>query len=174
MRSPQTPLVTVLMPVYNAQSYLKEAIDSILNQSHTDFEFLIVDDGSTDESVNIINSYSDSRIRLIQQSNAGVSGALNTGLSLAKGKYIVRFDADDVRQHPEALVQVDVGDGVRAQLRERGHAVLADDGVGVDRARTLRDALFEALRPAVGAVGARGEDHGVAVLADLEIGRAHV
>ena len=71
MRSPQTPLVTVLMPVYNAQSYLKEAIDSILNQSHTDFEFLIVDDGSTDESVNISNSYSDSRIRLIQQSNAG-------------------------------------------------------------------------------------------------------
>ena len=122
MRSPQTPLVTVLMPVYNAQSYLKEAIDSILNQSHTDFEFLIVDDGSTDESVNIINSYSDSRIRLIKQSNAGVSGALNTGLSLAKGKYIVRFDADDVslanrievqlafmEQHPDyVLVGCDV------------------------------------------------------------------
>ena len=76
------PKVTVLMPVYNGEKYLREAIDSILNQTFTDFEFLIVDDGSTDNSSEIINSYSDSRIRLIRKSaNLGISKSLNIGLS---------------------------------------------------------------------------------------------
>lgn len=90
------PLVTVLMPVYNAEAYLREAMDSILVQTYRDFEFLIIDDGSTDASSEIIKSYSDNRIKLIQQKNSGVSGALNTGLQAAQGKFIVRFDADDI------------------------------------------------------------------------------
>jgi glycosyltransferase involved in cell wall biosynthesis len=88
--------VTVLMPVYNAEKYLTEAIDSVLNQTFTDFELLIINDGSTDKSVDIISQYSDKRIRLIHQANGGVSAALNTGLTHAFGKYIIRFDADDI------------------------------------------------------------------------------
>lgn len=91
----KTP-VTVLMPVYNAEKYLAEAIDSVLMQSHKDFEFLIINDGSTDHSLEIINRYSDNRIRVITQKNGGVSAALNTGLKHATGEYIARFDADDV------------------------------------------------------------------------------
>ena len=88
--------ITVLMPAYNCENYIREAIDSILNQTYTDFEFLIINDGSTDQTENIIRSYNDSRIRLISQANGGVSSALNKGLQNATGKYIARFDADDI------------------------------------------------------------------------------
>ena len=88
--------ITVLMPVYNGEKYLKEAIDSVLGQTFADFELLIVNDGSTDNTVKLIEEYSDKRIRLINRANGGVSAALNTGLKEAKGKYIARFDADDV------------------------------------------------------------------------------
>jgi len=88
--------ITVLMPVYNGAKYIREAIDSVLAQSFGDFELLIVNDGSTDTTVEVISSYTDKRIRLISQANGGVSAALNAGLKEAKGKYIARFDADDV------------------------------------------------------------------------------
>jgi len=88
--------VTVLMPVYNGENYLREAIDSVLQQSFKDFELLIVNDGSTDKTEEILRSYTDARLRYINQANAGVSAALNTGLKEAKGKYIARFDADDI------------------------------------------------------------------------------
>ena len=91
------PKVSVLMPVYNASSFLKESIDSILSQSFTDFEFLIINDGSTDPSANIIDSYTDYRIKHIKfPVNGGITKALNTGLELARGVYIVRMDADDI------------------------------------------------------------------------------
>jgi glycosyltransferase involved in cell wall biosynthesis len=90
-------LVTVLMPVYNGQAYLKEAIDSILSQTYKNFEFLIINDGSTDDSVKIINSYQDKRIRLINLSyNQGIIAALNRGLEESKGEYIARMDSDDI------------------------------------------------------------------------------
>jgi glycosyltransferase involved in cell wall biosynthesis len=88
--------VTVLMPVYNASEFLREAVDSILAQTFSDFEFVIVNDGSTDDSEIILNSYNDPRIRIIHQSNGGVSSALNTGLQHSRGKYVARFDADDI------------------------------------------------------------------------------
>lgn len=89
--------VTVLMPVYNGEKYLREAIDSILSQTFSGFEFLIINDGSTDRSVEIINSYEDPRIRLIDNDgNLGVAATLNEGLKLAEGKYIARMDCDDV------------------------------------------------------------------------------
>lgn len=88
--------ITVLMPVYNAGKYLVEAIDSVLNQTLGDFEFLIINDGSTDNTEELIRSYTDPRIRLINQPNGGVSAALNTGLALARGTYIARFDGDDI------------------------------------------------------------------------------
>lgn len=87
--------ISVCMPVYNASRYLRDCIDSILSQSFTDFELLIVDDGSTDDSVEIIRSYSDSHIRLIENKHDYI-GSLNLLLQEARGKYIARMDADDV------------------------------------------------------------------------------
>jgi glycosyltransferase involved in cell wall biosynthesis len=88
--------VTVLMPAYNAEKYISAAIQSVLDQSFTDFEFLIVNDGSTDNTENIIRSFEDDRIILMSQKNGGVSNALNAGLQKARGKYIARFDSDDI------------------------------------------------------------------------------
>ena len=104
-KSTKAPLISVLMPVYNAEKYLREAIDSILNQTFSDFEFLIIDDGSSDSTSNIIESYTDPRIRLFKnKKNLGLIATLNKGVSLAKGKYIARMDADDI-SHPSRLAR---------------------------------------------------------------------
>ncbi|MDD3012244.1 MAG: glycosyltransferase [Candidatus Gastranaerophilales bacterium] len=93
----ENPKVTVLMPVYNSEKYLREAIKSILNQTFYDFEFLIINDGSTDKSVDIIESFNDPRIRLVHnKKNLGLIASLNKGLDLCKGEYIARMDADDI------------------------------------------------------------------------------
>ncbi|MBT5492612.1 glycosyltransferase [bacterium] len=91
-------LVSVILPVYNAQKYLEEAIESIINQTYTNFEFIIIDDGSGDNSLNIINKYQkqDSRILVITRENKGLVYTLNEGINQAKGKYIARMDADDI------------------------------------------------------------------------------
>lgn len=104
--------VSVLMPVYNGEKYLKEAIDSILSQTYSNFEFLIIDDGSTDKSKEIIKSYKDKRIRLIEnETNLGLPKTLNKGLKLAKGKYIVRMDCDDISLPERIEIQVKYMDG---------------------------------------------------------------
>lgn len=89
------PQVSVCMPMYNASKYLRECIDSVLAQTFKDFEFLIVDDGSDDDSVEIVKSYHDDRIRLMQNKHDYI-GSLNMLLEEACGKYIARMDADDV------------------------------------------------------------------------------
>ena len=92
-------LISVLMSVYNSEEYLADAIDSILNQTHSDFEFIIVDDGSKDNSLSIIEKYAseDFRIKLIKNSfNKGLAHSLNSGILFASGSYIARQDADDV------------------------------------------------------------------------------
>lgn len=91
-----TPKITVLMPIYNGEKYLKEAINSVLTQTFKDFEFLIINDGSTDKSDKIIESYSDQRIKILNNDkNLGIQKTLNRGLNLARGEYIARIDADD-------------------------------------------------------------------------------
>ncbi|HCN82257.1 MAG TPA: hypothetical protein DIT07_01365, partial [Sphingobacteriaceae bacterium] len=90
------PAVTVLMPAYNAEKNIAEAISSVLQQTFSDFELLIINDGSTDDTEKIIRSFSDPRIVVINQTNHGVAAALNTGLKYSKAKYIARFDADDI------------------------------------------------------------------------------
>lgn len=102
----RSPLVSVCMPMYNASEYLRECIDSVLAQSFEDFEFLIVDDGSTDDSVSIVRFYADPRIRLIQN-NHDYIGSLNILLDEARGKYIARMDADDVMMPERLQVQYD-------------------------------------------------------------------
>ncbi len=90
------PLVSVIMPVHNAGPFLGEAIGGVLDQSFVDFELIIVDDGSTDSSGDVIRSFHDARIRHTTQPNQGVSFALNQALSMARGSFIARHDADDV------------------------------------------------------------------------------
>ena len=116
---PDAPAVSVVMSVYNSASYLKEAVDSVLAQSFTNFEFVIVDDGSTDRSSQILSAYAaqDPRILLITQENQGLPAALNAGMAAARSEIIARMDADDImlpdrlakqlsylRAHPEATV----------------------------------------------------------------------
>src|SRR3990170_4187453 len=91
------PLVTVLMAVYNGGRYLKSSIESVLNQTFRDFEFLIINDCSTDDSVKMIESFNDERIIIHHnENNIGQTKSLNVGLKLARGKYIARMDADDM------------------------------------------------------------------------------
>ncbi len=93
----KTPLATVLMPVYNVGAYLKEAIDSILQQTYSDFIFLIVDDCSTDNTEEIVASYKDSRIKYLKnERNLGLADALNVGVDAINTKYIIRMDGDDI------------------------------------------------------------------------------
>lgn len=101
------PKVTVLMPVYNGAPYLAEAIQSVLQQTFTDFEFLIIDDGSTDNSAAVIQKFHDTRIRLFQNStNLGLVASLNMGIKLAHGEFIARMDADDVCLPERLALQV--------------------------------------------------------------------
>ena len=89
--------ISVIMPVYNGEKYLKESIDSILNQTFSDFEFIIINDGSIDNTKKIINDYKDKRIVYIEnEKNSGIVTTLNKGLNYASGKYIARMDADDI------------------------------------------------------------------------------
>jgi glycosyltransferase involved in cell wall biosynthesis len=91
------PKISVIMPVYNSGLYLKQAIDSILNQSFRDFELFVIDDASTDNSVSIIRSYEDNRIELIAKpKNTGYTDSLNLSIPRANGKYIARMDSDDI------------------------------------------------------------------------------
>lgn len=117
------------MSVYNAQDYLREAIESILGQTFRNFEFLIVNDGSTDASREIVLSYQDPRIRLVDNpSNIGLTRSLNRGLNMARGRWIARQDADDVslpermarqiefiQAHPERVIV-----GAQAEIMDAG------------------------------------------------------
>jgi glycosyltransferase involved in cell wall biosynthesis len=101
------PKVSVIMSVYNGEKYLQEAVDSILNQTFTDFEFIIINDGSKDKTKEILESYSDPRIRLFHQKNIGLTKSLNRGLKHATGEYIARMDADDISMKNRFKKQVD-------------------------------------------------------------------
>jgi glycosyltransferase involved in cell wall biosynthesis len=99
------PKVTVLLPVYNSAPFLRQAVDSILAQTRGDFELLAIDDGSTDASLEILHSYHDPRLRIIQHPrNLGLVASLNEGLDLAHGEYVARMDADDAMV-PERLAE---------------------------------------------------------------------
>lgn len=93
-----TPAVSVLLPVHNAESYLRESLDSILAQTFQDFEVIAIDDGSTDDTVAILTNYAarDSRVRVVSRERRGLVATLNEGIELARGKWIARMDADDV------------------------------------------------------------------------------
>lgn len=99
-----SPKVSIIFPVYNAEHYLKKSIDSLLNQTFENFEILIINDGSTDHSLKILNEYAskDSRIKVLNQENRGLVSALNWGIKESLAPYIARMDADDI-SHPERI-----------------------------------------------------------------------
>jgi len=127
------PAVSVVMPVYNGAEYLREAIGSIVEQSFSDLELVVIDDGSTDETPEILTDYAkhDDRLRIDRHERAGLGAALNRGVGLARAPLVARLDADDVAlpdrlelqrrfldDHPSVVV---VGGAVRF-INERGHA----------------------------------------------------
>jgi glycosyltransferase involved in cell wall biosynthesis len=103
------PAVSVVMSVFNGEQYLAEAVESILGQSFDDFEFIVINDGSTDHSAAILESYmnKDTRLRVYHQDNKGIVEALNLGCAIARGKYIARTDADDIAIGDRLMRQVD-------------------------------------------------------------------
>jgi glycosyltransferase involved in cell wall biosynthesis len=102
MNSANSPLVSVILPVYNSEKYLGESVAAILDQTFMDFEFIIINDGSKDRSEEKILEFKDPRIRYIKQENAGLAATLNNGIAVTKGKYIARQDHDDISL-PERL-----------------------------------------------------------------------
>ena len=89
------PLVSIIMPAFNAEKSIGRAIESVLNQTYLNLELIIINDGSTDGTSDVVRKYKDARIRLIEQLNTGLSGARNTGLTEVTGKYVVFIDSDD-------------------------------------------------------------------------------
>lgn len=102
MKHHHAPTISVVMSVYNGGSFLRESVESILHQTYKDFEFIIINDGSSDNSSEILHNFAnmDSRIRLIERSNRGQTASLNEGILLANGEWIARMDADDI-SHPQ-------------------------------------------------------------------------
>lgn len=130
------PTLSVILPIYNGLPYLEEAINSVLSQSFRDFEFLIINDGSSDGSALIVDKFDDPRIHFFQQQNQGLAATLNRGIALAKGKYIARQDQDDVcfpQRFQKQIAFLDANPdvamvGTSAEIwvgNERTHRVLA-------------------------------------------------
>ncbi|HTF03031.1 MAG TPA: glycosyltransferase family 2 protein, partial [Bacteroidia bacterium] len=102
------PTVSVVLPAYQAEKHLAEAVQSILDQTFTDFELLIINDGSTDRTAEIIQSFEDKRIVHIRHAeNQKLIASLNEGIAQARGKYIARMDADDISHHTRLQKQVE-------------------------------------------------------------------
>jgi glycosyltransferase involved in cell wall biosynthesis len=117
------------MSVYNGEPYLREAVESILAQTYSDYEFIIIDDGSTDNGVEIVRSYRDPRIRFVQQENRGLSAGLNRGIGLSTGEYIARMDADDISEPSRLVRQVQhMDDNPSCVLVGTGTLIIDADG----------------------------------------------
>jgi glycosyltransferase involved in cell wall biosynthesis len=103
------PRISCLLPVYNGEAFLVEAVDSILSQTYRDFELVVVDDGSRDATPDILRAFAekDDRVRVVRRENGGIVAALNTGLSASRGDYVARMDADDISLPERFQFQLD-------------------------------------------------------------------
>ena len=122
-------MISVIMPLYNAEKFIGRAIDSVLAQKYKDFEIIIVNDGSKDESVKICNSYDDARIRLVSQKNKGPGAARGYGLQLAKGNLIFFLDADDYIEKDALQILYDGYKESSKQMVVGGAIRLTPDGI---------------------------------------------
>jgi len=102
-------MISVIMPIYNGEQYLRDAVESVLAQSYTNFELICIDDGSTDGTLNILKEYAaiDSRLVIISRENKGLIATLNEGIVRAKYNYIARMDADDISHVDRFMLQVE-------------------------------------------------------------------
>jgi glycosyltransferase involved in cell wall biosynthesis len=100
------PVISVVLPVYNCAEYVGEAVQSILDQTFSPFEFIIIDDGSTDRTPAVLKEFRDPRIQILSQENRGLTATLNRGLELARGRYIARQDADDISLRDRFIKQI--------------------------------------------------------------------
>lgn len=131
-------LITIGIPVYNGEKYINQAIDSILNQTYDNFELIITDDGSTDNTLAVLNQYQDSRIKIISDGkNKGISYRLNQQIALAKGRYFVRMDSDDIMfpnriekqiEYLEQYPEVDVV-GSKAIVIDEQNKIIGERGI---------------------------------------------
>jgi len=124
-----SPAISVIMPVYNGDNYLREALDSILGQTFENFELIIVDDGSNDGSSEIITSYRDPRIKVIRNPlNLGLVEALNVAIQSSVGRYIARHDCDDI-SHPDRLsMQYLIMEEMQADICGTGWVTMSSEG----------------------------------------------
>jgi glycosyltransferase involved in cell wall biosynthesis len=146
------PLISVVMSVYNAQKYLKYSIESILNQTYQNFEFIIINDGSTDRSLEIIEKYKleDKRIVLISRENRGLIASLNEGIAISKGKYIARMDSDDISLPDRLKEQVEFMEknedidvvGCYFQLIDKTSKVIDDKKVSLSKEEILMNLCY--------------------------------
>ena len=126
------PEISVIIPVYNVAAYLEEALDSLLRQSFTNFEVIAVDDGSTDDSLKILNSYAekDSRITVISQRNQGQSVARNVAIDKATGKYLYMMDSDDTIQEDTLQQCYDYAEKTKADFVFFDGNIMYEEGAG--------------------------------------------
>ena len=101
-------MISVIIPLYNKEKQIAKTLQTVLNQTYQNFEIVIVNDGSTDRSVDEVKKFLNSRIRLINQKNGGVSAARNRGIKEAKGEYLAFLDADDIWQNNYLQTQIDL------------------------------------------------------------------
>jgi GT2 family glycosyltransferase len=145
-----SPSVSVILPVWNGERYLSAAIESVIRQTHADFELLIVDDGSTDRSREIAGEFArrEPRIVLIDREHSGLVPALNAALALARGQYVARMDADDISMPSRLEKQVGYLDAHESCVAVGSHVEVIDDGgekIGVRRYPAQHQAIVQAL-----------------------------
>ncbi len=150
-------MISIVIPLYNKELYIKKTIKNVLEQIHRDFELIIVDDGSADNSVEIVNNFDDNRIRLVKKENGGVSSARNVGIKQAKYEYIAFLDADDtwLPTHLEELIGLINDFGNVSDVFATNFAREYDDGriepnrEESDLQRGVLDNYFEIIRKKV-------------------------
>src|SRR6202050_5077646 len=140
-----TPTVAVVIPAYNSGEFIREAVESVLRQSLTSIEVIVIDDGSTDNTQQVLGSISDGRLTVLRQKNSGVSAARNAGLAAARAPYIFFLDADDVLL-PDALARMTATlDRMPQCVACFGHHIkIAEDGSELSMQADLRWKLFPA------------------------------
>ena len=132
MKIDNKPLVSIIMPAYNAESFIAETIDSVLDQTYDNWELIIVDDNSDDHTVSVVENYSDNRIRLLRNvSNQGVAQTRNTAVAEAKGEYVAFIDSDDLWEVTKLERQMEAVADKSAVLCYTSYDFIAEDGAKV-------------------------------------------
>jgi glycosyltransferase involved in cell wall biosynthesis len=129
-----TPLVSVVVPAYNHERFVGAALESVLRQTHADFELIVIDDGSTDRTFEIVQSYRDPRIRALTQENQDAFNALNRGMGMARGEYVAILNSDDVF-HPNRLERL-----VGRAVEQKGACLFSNVEAIDERGAVLKDA----------------------------------